>query len=119
MAAGFARAPADARGGSAGELVGQAGGEDRAERGGAERAAHRAKQAGAGRRDPEIGVVDGVLHREHEHLHHQPEPEAEHEHRGVRVQRRRAGVEPGQQQHPDHGDRRAGDREDPGSGRWP
>ncbi len=44
-------------------------------------------------RDAEIGVVDGVLHREHEHLHHQPEPEAQHEHRGVRVQRRRAGVE--------------------------
>ena len=104
-------APTDACGGSTGELGGETGGEDRTERGGAERAAHGAKEARARGRDPEIGVVDCVLHREHEHLHHQSEPEAQHEHRGVAVQRRRAGIELGQQQHPDQRDRGAGDRE--------
>ena len=71
--------PAAGRAGSS--LVSRCG-EDGAERGGAERAAHRAEQRRARGRHAELRVVDGVLHGEHQHLHDQPEPEAHHEHRG-------------------------------------
>ena len=52
------------------ELGRQPVGEDRAEHRGADRPADRAKQGGARRGHAEVGVVDGVLDREHQHLHH-------------------------------------------------
>jgi hypothetical protein len=88
------------------QLAAQVAGEDRARAPRAERAADRAEQRRAGRRDPEHLVRHRVLDREHEHLHDHPEPEAQHQH----VERGDAGagrlVERGEQEHPERGHRR-------------
>ena len=46
----------------------------------AERAANQSKQRRTRSGNPEIGVVDGVLHRDHQHLHHHAEADTKYQH---------------------------------------